>query len=275
MKWEKSWHKEEEESHRRSRRIRRMGALWSGGRAVLAAGLTLLMAGGPTAMAAESAPAGDVAAMERALKESEQLASKVVEPGSPEAVAAREQAEALQRSRQVTLHLPDGSAADVSQAQVYRLAAGATLVRVPITGLTAGSAVGYAFDANRRLTQTVEIHLIEHSATSGQARVWIDGRQVLDRQITEKDKEAAANTLATASLRLETGDANARALGLNWGKFEDCLNSAGIASWVISSLSTICSAACLVTAGAGCILCIAAAGGLTAGVVKACVDRAS
>ncbi|WPB78707.1 hypothetical protein KYC5002_06020 [Archangium violaceum] len=225
-------------------------------------------------MAAEKKPAVDEASIQRVLEDSAQIADKVVDPKSSEAVAARELAEATRRSGKVTLHLPDGTAEDVSQAQVYRVDDGGILVRVPITGMTAGSVVGYVFDANRRLTQTIELHLIEHTATTGQVRIWLDGRQVLEREITEKDTKAAANAMATVAMKREPG-ADARPLGFSFGKFNSCLSSAGVSTWVVASIGIACGAICAGTAGAGCIPCLTAAGGVSAGTIWFCIGKAT
>jgi hypothetical protein len=278
MDWETGWSRGAEEGYPWSRRMR-MGAPGSGGWAGLAivlTGLTLLIAGGQPAMAAEKAPAVDVASIQRVLEDSAQLADKVVEPGSAEAVAARELAEATHQSGKVTLHLPAGATAEVSRSQVYRVADGGTLVRVPITSLTDGSVVGYVFDADRRLTQTIEIHLIEHTATSGQVRIWIDGRQVLDREITEQESEAAANAMATAAKRQqEPGTTDALPLGFSFRKFNNCLSSAGVSAWVVASIGIACGAICAGTAGAGCIPCLTAAGGVSGGTIWFCVGKAT
>ncbi|WP_152621866.1 hypothetical protein [Archangium violaceum] len=223
-------------------------------------------------MAAEKEPAVDEASIQRVLEDSAQIADKVVDPKSAEAVAARELAEATQRSGKVTLHLPDGATADVSKAQVYRVDDGGTLVRVPITDMTAGSVVGYVFDANRQLTQTIELHLIEHTATTGQIRIWLDGRQVLDRKITENDTKAAANAMATVAMKQEPGT---RPLGFSFGKFNSCLSSAGVSSWVVASIGIACGAICAGTAGAGCIPCLTAAGGVSAGTIWFCIGKAT
>jgi hypothetical protein len=275
MEWEKAWNREEEEGRRRSRCKRRMGVLWSGGGAGLLTGLTLLMAGGQPAMAAENEPTVEVASIQRVLEDSELLANKVVEPGSAEAVAARKLAEATLRSGQASLHLPAGAAADVSRSQVYRLANDATLVRVPISGLTAGSVVGYVFDADRRLTQTIEFQLIEHTPTTGQVRVWLDGRQVLDRQVTENETMAAANAMAKASRGQGPSATDARPLGFSFGKFNDCLSSAGVASWTVAAIGIACGGICAGTAGAGCIPCLTAAGGVTGGTLWFCIGKAT
>jgi hypothetical protein len=252
-----------------------MGVLWSGGRAGLLTWLTLLMAGAQPAMAAEKEPAVDAASFQRVLEDSEQLANKVVEPGSAEAVAARELAEATLRSGQVTLHLPAGATTDVSRSQVYRLADDATLVRVPITGLSAGSVVGYVFDADRRLTQTIEFQLIEHTPTTGKVRVWLDGRQVLERQITEKETMATANAMAKASRGQAPSATDARPLGFSFGKFNDCLSSAGVSSWTVTAIGIACGAICAGTAGAGCIPCLTAAGGVAGGTLWFCIGKAT
>ncbi|WP_143195204.1 hypothetical protein [Archangium sp. Cb G35] len=250
-------------------------ARWGSRALAVFTGLTLLMASGQPAMAAEKKPAVDEASIQRVLEDSAQIADKVVEPKSAEAVAARELAEATHRSGKVTLHLPDGATADVSKAQVYRVDDGGTLVRVPITDMTAGSVVGYVFDANRQLTQTIEIHLIEHTATTGQIRIWLDGRQVLDRKITENDTKAAANAMATVAMKQKPGSTEAQPLGFSFGKFNSCLSSAGVSSWVVASIGIACGAICAGTAGAGCIPCLTAAGGVSAGTIWFCIGKAT
>ncbi|TDL33182.1 hypothetical protein EVU91_13640 [Macrococcoides bohemicum] len=70
------------------------------------------------------------------------------------------------------------------------------------------------------------------------------------------------------------GEKEANALNW-WGRFKRCMNGMGVASWVISSISIVCSGVCVATLGSGCVACIVAAGLASEGVAAKCATEAS
>jgi hypothetical protein len=60
----------------------------------------------------------------------------------------------------------------------------------------------------------------------------------------------------------------------SWEVLNSCLSNAGIAWATVALISVVCAAACVGTAGAGCVICIAALSGDTGGIIGACVERA-
>ena len=118
-----------------------------------------------------------------------------------------------------------------------------------LDGAAKGSVITAALSADGKVEQIYQISLKEESPTSGHLKTYADGKIDKDQQVT-----ADETTLE----------------GMDWNGFNDCLASAGIAAWAITGLSVVCGAACIATAGSGCILCIAAAGGLTSGKALEC-----
>ncbi len=59
-----------------------------------------------------------------------------------------------------------------------------------------------------------------------------------------------------------------------YDNFKKCLNDKGVAAWIITSISIACSAACIATAGAGCVACILGLALLSEGVISYCVFKA-
>lgn len=103
---------------------------------------------------------------------------------------------------------------------------------------------------------TYQISLYQIDSTSGRVQTYAGGEKTLDKVVTEP--ESNPNQIQPQTI-------------LDWGKVNQCLNNAGVASWAVAGLSVICSAACIATAGLGCIGCIAAAATVTGATAGSCV----
>lgn len=110
------------------------------------------------------------------------------------------------------------------------------------------------FDADNKHAHTVE-STAETTEEAVRVRFWLDGKIVFD--------ETLATTPPDVSIE-----------GLNFGKFNDCLASNGIAAWIGYAASTVCAGVCAGTAGTGCAPCIAALAGFGGGVIGTCVYKA-
>lgn len=102
----------------------------------------------------------------------------------------------------------------------------------------------------------------EVSPDSGNVRTWVNGALVTDRTVGQP----AADAEEFGAL-YKKGDW--------WGNFLECMNGAGVSSWLVSAISVACSTICIITAGAGCVACLAAAAAGTGGAVGACITVAS
>lgn len=148
--------------------------------------------------------------------------------------------------------LEQGHSINKESVTVKQLPNGSFFVSSTLDGAAKGSVITAALSADGKVERTYQISLKEESPTSGHMKTYADGKIDKDQQVT-----ADETTLE----------------GMDWNGFNDCLASAGIAAWAINGLSIACGAACLATAGAGCILCIAAAAGLTSGKALECTRK--
>lgn len=145
----------------------------------------------------------------------------------------------------------NGEAVAFNKSRVSRLEDGTTLVVFPLTGgALTQSALTVSF-VPAGGTHVFEILLREINSTSGSVQYWANGKKVVDRVVD-------------SSMPSTQG----------WSQFLSCMNSMGVASWIVTAISIACSAICVVTVGTGCVACIAAAAGAASGAVAYCVKNA-
>ncbi|WP_156801805.1 hypothetical protein [Corynebacterium mastitidis] len=152
--------------------------------------------------------------------------------------------------------LESGETIDIDNADVKTLPNGTGYVSAPILGAARGSVIFASFSGDD-LTDVIQASLHEKTATSGTVSLYHNGELTKEEFV-----EVEESTAPTVALR-----------GMDWGGLNRCLSNAGIAAWAIAALSVVCGAACAVTAGTGCVLCIAAASGATGGTVGYCVGQ--
>lgn len=164
-----------------------------------------------------------------------------------------------------------GLTLDVSAAQAWDVDDSTRLLRLPVAegqSVVPGvSAVNVFFDGQGKKLDTIEFNFVPVSATSGEVRTWLNG-DLISNQLAEApvaDESATDDGMATAGYT--KGDW--------WGNFLQCMNSAGAAGWLVTAITIACAAICVVTLGAGCVVCIAGAAGTTGGVVGACITIAN
>jgi hypothetical protein len=145
----------------------------------------------------------------------------------------------------------EGEAVAFPRGRVSRLEDGTTLVVFPLTGgqLT-HSALTVSFSPAGD-AHVFEMLLREISSTSGSVEYWVDGKKAVDQVVD-------------SSMPSTKG----------WSQFVSCLNSSGVAAWLVTAISIACSAICVVTAGTACVACIAAAAGATSGAIGYCIKNA-
>lgn len=159
-------------------------------------------------------------------------------------------------SEALSLHLAGAQAWDIDQDT--------RLLRIPVEagqGVLVESSVNVFFDSAGIVIGKVEFSFISVSADSGQVRTWLDGRLLVDQVVS------ASDTPESIAPAYKKGDW--------WGNFLLCMNTAGVAGWLVTAISIACGAICVVTAGAGCLVCLAAAAGTAGGTVGACIEIAN
>lgn len=152
-----------------------------------------------------------------------------------------------------------GEKIDTSSAQAWELDDGNIYVNYSFdSDVDNVSNIGAVVTPDGDVLATAEIVMTPTSEDAGHVAAWTDGEKTTDRHVSAADASAAATAQG----------------GGFWGKLNDCLSSAGVASWVVAGISVACAAACVGTAGVGCVACIAAAAGVTGGTAGYCIDQA-
>ncbi|MFZ3492059.1 hypothetical protein ACODT5_02260 [Streptomyces sp. 5.8] len=235
-----------------------------------------------TAALAGLALVGTTAAQSHALAPSASAASGV----SPESAALAKNIQALQSqssvidgdqarawvervgadvdAKKITTHLKADSSLVTEGATVYKFKNGNTQIAVPISGQIVGASLNAVYDSSGKLIETLEMQLT-HDDNTGHAQVWRNGSLTADKIINAAD---LPKDLSIKQPQLST-------FGFSWSKLNNCLASAGISSWTLALIATACAGACVGTAGAACVPCITAAGGLGAGTVWFCIGKAT
>ncbi|MEU7061696.1 hypothetical protein [Streptomyces sp. NPDC046197] len=198
------------------------------------------------------------------------LVDKVQELQSQSSVLQGEQAQAWVNRvktavdrKEISAHLKAGSSLAFERATVYAFKNGNTQVAVPISGQVVGASLNAVYDACGKLDNTLEMQLT-HDDKTGHAQVWRNGSLTNDKIIKAADLPSAP-----------TKEPQIAAKGFSWHKLNSCLANAGVSSWTLALIATACAAACVGTAGAACVPCITAAGGLGAGTVWFCIGKAT
>ncbi len=182
--------------------------------------------------------------------------------GSSTPVAGGERAgEAESRELAKLAGLPslteEGHQVNLRKAEAWRLADGGWFVSAPATGDGVYMAtVSATLSPDKELIQTSQA-VFTGDEQGGHASIWVDGEKVVDDYFSN----------------VPEGDDVVVPM-FSWGKFNDCLASAGIASWVIAALGTACGVACGATAGAGCVACMVGLGLVGGGTIGYCMEEA-
>ncbi|MGX1975025.1 hypothetical protein [Streptomyces kronopolitis] len=166
--------------------------------------------------------------------------------------------------KKIAPHLGAGSSLVAEHATVYKFHTGNIQVTLPISDQERGASLNAVYDSSGKLIETLEMQLT-HDDKTGRAQVWRNGTLAADKIIKAAD---LPKDLIAEQPRIS-------ALGFSWGKLNSCLSGAGISSWALALIGTACAAACVGTAGAACVPCITAAGGVGAGTVWFCIGKAT
>lgn len=142
-----------------------------------------------------------------------------------------------------------------------------TLVRIPIAagqGVVDPSAMALFLGRDGEVVSVVETTFTPATASTGVVRAWVDGTLQVDRVVGEPSALGDSTVAPAATVGSPTW----------WSTLNSCLASQGIPAWILAGLSIICAAACVATAGAGCLVCLAAASGFGGGIVGGCIYQA-
>jgi hypothetical protein len=170
----------------------------------------------------------------------------------------------------VVVHLPAGAHLAANDAVVYSGpdATSAAVIPIASVGLAAPSALIVQFGPKSEMT-TIERQFQPLGPESGRTSVWLNGSLKVDKVVTN----AGQITAPTESVPAETSPAQIQSSF--WSRFVDCLNSAGVPSWLITGISIACAAICLVTVGTACPACILGMAGVFIATINACIAQAS
>lgn len=149
---------------------------------------------------------------------------------------------------------------------VLDLVDGNLAVRFPMEGqgIAPLSSFTVLFDSEGTFVHTVELEFVDDLAGGGSLTAWQDGELTFTDSIT-----------AGEAAQLVRGSGDLAGSGDWWGELNWCLGQQGVAAWALALLSTLCAAACIVTFGIACAACIAAAIGISEGVIIACIAYAN
>lgn len=227
--------------------------------------MTVVIAATPASAAPAAIPSSDALS---ATKEAVISLSVEAEAVSDLPALAETRVAALVRHAAESGLSRSGDALDTDLAIGIRSEDGHEIVRIPIVAgdnPTGQSALTVFYDASGAISSTVEMSFTPLSVDAGTVRIWNSGLLTLDRVVRAEKGDAANSLLSRATYKKRDW----------WGNLSTCLNNQGIPGWVVAGLSLACSVACVVTAGIGCGVCLAAAIGGWSGIATACVAIAN
>ncbi|MEO6082706.1 MAG: hypothetical protein ABIQ18_06330 [Umezawaea sp.] len=120
------------------------------------------------------------------------------------------------------------------------------------------------FDADGTLKNYVETQFAPVDIGEGKVTVFFDGK-------FKATKYAHADGTVDDTLR-SGNDFSTQSSW--WSRFTDCLNSLGVASWVIGAVAATCAIFCVITAGTGCVACALGVAGAYSAELTFCAARA-
>jgi len=166
----------------------------------------------------------------------------------------------------------------IGNSMGWRVSSSTSVLQIPVSpgqGAEAQSAITVQFDGHGQVEVVLETALRAVSAKSGTVTVWRDSQLVLSRLVTVAPADSASISPAESVTSTSVPYASSAKKGNWWATLNSCLASQGIAAWVVAAISIICAAACVVTLGIGCAICIAAAAGAATVVISMCIRYAN
>lgn len=231
----------------------------------VAAVATLVVALGAVPANAATAPSttASIAAVKASLAQAKNTASSWKE-------LSVDQTEHVVAQHASSLHTSSGLSLDVGGATAWKISGTQMLLQVPIAsgqGVLAPSALTVVLDAaSQSILSTAETTFTPIDQNSGVVKAWSNGEKQLDTRVIAAGVSQGTG-MVSPQAAVGSGDW--------WNTLNACLAAQGVPAWVLTAVTAICTGACALTAGIGCILCIAAAAGFGSGVVTYCITAAN
>ena len=159
--------------------------------------------------------------------------------------------DAYDRAARAGTHLRGADTYATGSESARQLPDGGILVALPVHSSTVALAWVAVVTSRSGAVTVNEYRVRQHDADSAYVQAWTNGA-------------LAVNAIVHST----TAD-------FSWSKFNNCLSGAGVASWLVAAIGIACIAACVGTAGAGCVACAAAAAGVAGGTIGYCVQEAN
>lgn len=172
------------------------------------------------------------------------------------------------------LHAQSGLRFSIESATAWRVTPELRMLRIPVApgqGVEQQTSITAFFDDAGKLIDTTEFMFKATSPASGTVHAWAGGKTVLNQYVSAPGARSSMS-LSSKGESISTMDYQR---GDWWGNFNQCLSNAGIAAWVITALSIACAAICVVTAGAGCLVCLGAGSAGVSFTVTFCIGMAN
>lgn len=165
---------------------------------------------------------------------------------------------------------------------------------VPELGQESGFFVTLSDSSTKQIEQAVACH-IEDTSDGKNAKVWLNHRLVADVTLTEEGTIVRGWVINPEGKRIEADDRDYKgegealldrflysigsdlqsqplSLGYNpYACLDTCLSSRGVAGWVLALIGILCAAACAVTVGTACWLCLGTMVGFAGSAIYDCL----
>ena len=127
------------------------------------------------------------------------------------------------------------------------------------------------FDRNGNFQHYILILGIKQSQNNIRAIAISDGKTIMDGIVDNKGNISSGYVIKGDGQKMEFGSSEAKPMF--WSCMNNCLASQGVAAWAVTLLGTICAAACIGTAGLGCIFCLAGIDFIGGAVIGYCLSK--
>lgn len=142
---------------------------------------------------------------------------------------------------------------------------------IPIAGATNDSFLGIQFDGSFSIVRTMAALLRPDTEGNILFHFRIDGQTIADLVITEEGKVKSGLVFDLEGNELDLQNLLDFTIGDWWNCMNSCLSFNGVPLYLITGLSIVCGAVCVMTAGLACGICISAALGAYSGVGALCL----
>ncbi|MDQ0418578.1 hypothetical protein J2Z48_002781 [Croceifilum oryzae] len=170
------------------------------------------------------------------------------------------QVENLIKLNNIELHVPESFI--VANSKLYKkLIDGTNVLTVNIQkdGFHEASNISFFFDKNNNVVDYAEFHLKKSKVNTFQIAAYVNGKL--------QAEEVTDTPFVTAKEYQKSKAGGIKTKG--WSEFLDCMNIPGN---IATRLALLCGGVCVVTAGTGCVVCVAGVLGIHGGAITACLS---